>query len=134
MRRCTVCGGMNNVLPDGVCGLCYMVRLAGQMHMSYGNAMARYGQDFNRSGAGPTRPQRPVCAICGRPIRGHRTKYCSDACWQKAKYAANRIAIKKTCRGCKYLVSGSGRCSNQESSLYQMDLNKCCSRFTDKED
>lgn len=138
MKRCRICKGIHDVRADGLCGGCYDNRLAGQFGMSYGRFVALYGHNFLRRDYPPER--RRQCPVCGRvlsPTAGKKLVFCSSSC------AAEAVAMReekyrtangrKTCRGCRYYVTGSKRCTNQSGPFFNQSHGAGCGAFKKKE-
>ena len=137
IKQCSVCGGTHDVWDDGICGGCYMVRVAKALGISYGQAVALYGYNWRRSAAVASGGAVPVrrCLQCEANIEHLRknAKYCSRHCfnaarWQRRPVAA-KVAKKKTCRGCQWRVDGSKRCANPKSEFYGTAMDRCCTKI-----
>lgn len=135
MKQCRICKSTNDVRGDGICMGCYDARCATSMGMSYGPYIARYGHNYGRlAGKREKRRDGRVCALCGMPIDHMRkgTKFCGIACARRANWYRNHpdgAANRSSCRGCRWYISGSKRCTNPDSSMHGTDLNKCCSLY-----
>ena len=91
MQRCKICKSINDVRSDGLCGGCYDNRMARQFGMSYGNYVAKFGNNFLRV------PEYPeivrTCRECGKIIPKYvrsANVFCSKACSE-----ANRIRTRR---------------------------------------
>lgn len=138
MKRCKICKGIHDVRADGLCGGCYDNRLAGQFGMSYGKFVALYGHNFLRRDYPPER--RRQCPVCGREIpkyAGKRAVFCGKACAASAEAMREekyRTAIgRKICRGCRYYVTGSKRCTNPSGPFFNQSHGAGCGAFRKKE-
>lgn len=133
MKRCTICKSSSDVRKDGICRGCYDLRQAEARGMSYGKYIAQFGHNYGRDDGGAEKTR--LCPVCGQPIVGRnpRMKYCSDDCCKRATYYRNRktaAANRSICRGCRWYVPGSCRCTNPDSPLYGQSLNKGCTKYS----
>lgn len=137
--RCTVCGCGDDVREDGICAGCYMVRLAEEVGLSYGKAYAKYGNNWGRGRGTPLRHQYARrCPVCGVEIIGgsRRKRVCSTACqlrWDVIR-RAERTPTRKTCRGCRWLVDGSSRCTCCKSPHFGTDWGRACMEYARRRD
>ena len=134
MKRCKICKGLGDVRADGLCGGCYDARMTAQFGMSYGKYIALYGHNLGRRVDTATEKRRR-CPVCGGRLPNAASKlsvYCSSSCAAEAedmrleKYNAAR---RKTCRGCRYYVTGSKRCTNPDSQYYATSFGTACGNY-----
>lgn len=133
MRRCKICKSTNDVRGDGICMGCYAVRRATAAGMSYGKYVAMYGHNFRRGNG--ERQHTRLCPVCGMVIANRRrgTKYCSDVCRSTASYYRThpdpQPRNRKSCRGCRWYVVGSSRCTNKNSQMFDTSIGKGCTQY-----
>lgn len=123
-KRCRICKGLHDVRGDGICGGCYDNRMAGQLGLSYGKYISKYGHNLCRRD-GRLDVVR-ICKVCGKPLSKDapvRSVYCSKYC---ASFVNKR---RMTCRGCRWYVTGSMRCTNPSSPFYLLTRGKICNCY-----
>ncbi len=130
--RCKVCGSLDNVREDGICGGCYDLRCATAAGTSYGKWVAQHGNGFRRGKTSEAK----LCQVCGMviPKTSRSVKYCSAVCSRRARYyrdavTAPQVKKRNTCRGCRYHVPGSLRCVNTKAKIYGQRYNGSCDLY-----